>query len=102
MLDVQRRHAAPIDNGRHYVTRGVMCDPGRVPDNRERDIPARPFPREAYVFGWLVICVVAAEGIYSLLTGVLGTGIILIGLIPFMVWLMYFRPRRHAMGKRRS
>jgi hypothetical protein len=66
---------------------------------RENDVPAGPFPREAYVFGWLVICVVAAEGIYSLVTGVLGTGIILICLIPVMVWLMHIRPRRHAETK---
>ena len=61
---------------------------------RDNDGRQRPFPREAYVFGWLVICVVAAEGIHSLLTGVLGTGIILICLIPLMIWLMYIRPRR--------
>ena len=57
-------------------------------------MPDRPFPREAYVFGWLVILVVAAEGIRSLVTGVIGTGIILICLIPVMVWLMHFRPMK--------
>jgi hypothetical protein len=62
-------------------------------DPREKHAPARPFPREAYVFGWLVICVVAAEGLYSLISGVLGTGIILICLVPVMVWLMHIRPR---------
>ena len=45
------------------------------------------------MFGWLVICVVAAEGLYSLISGVLGTGIILICLVPVMVWLMHIRPR---------
>jgi hypothetical protein len=66
----------------------------------EKDVAARPFPREAYVFGWLVICVVAAEGINSLVSGVLGTGIILICLVPVMVWLMHIRPRRHPTRKR--
>ena len=68
----------------------------------EEDVPARPFPREAYVFGWLVIGVVAAEGINSLVSGVLGTGIILICLVPVMVWLMHIRPRRHAARQRRG
>src|SRR5207245_9949759 len=92
-------------DGRH------LCDPGCVPDDSQRNIPsppagekdarARPFPREAYVFGWLVICVVSAEGISSLLSGVLGTGIILICLVPVMVWLMHVRPR-HETGKRKG
>jgi len=71
------------------------------PPAGENDAPARPFPREAYVFGWLVICVVAAEGINSLLSGVLGTGIIMICLVPVMVWVMHIRPR-HATRKRRG
>jgi len=54
----------------------------------------RPFPREAYVFGWLVVCVVAAEGIHDLVTGVYGSGILFVGLVPFMVWVMHIRPRR--------
>lgn len=88
----------------------MLCDAVRVPEDPaenfspsppgDRGAPARPFPREAYVFGWLVICVVAAEGIHSLVTGVLGTGIILVCLIPVMLWLMYVRPRRVAGGKR--
>ena len=57
------------------------------------DDPPRPFPPGAYVFGWLVICVVAGEGIHALVTGVLGTGIILIALVPVMVWFMHIRPR---------
>ena len=68
-------------------------DPEQLPSRRSRE-PA-PYPREAYVFGWLVICVVAAEGIHSLATGVLGTGIILLCLVPLMVWMMYVRPRRN-------
>lgn len=72
-----------------------MCDPGRVPDD------PRPFPREAYVFGWLVICVVVAEGIRNLVTGVYGSGILLVGLVPFMVWVMHIRPRRRG-GKQRD
>lgn len=81
----------------------TLCDPGWVandpgrkfssPRAGENGVPARPFPREAYVFGWLVICVVTAEGIHSLLSGVLGTGIILICLVPVMIWLMHIRPR---------
>jgi hypothetical protein len=67
----------------------------------ENDAPAPPFPREAYVFGWLVICLVVGVGINSLLSGVLGTGIILICLVPVMVWLMHVRPR-HATRKRRG
>jgi hypothetical protein len=72
-----------------------------VPDDNGRQFPSpksrepSPFPREAYVFGWLVICVVAAEGINSLVSGVLGTGIILLCLVPVMVWVMHVRPRRH-------
>ncbi|HET7310014.1 MAG TPA: hypothetical protein VFJ17_01675 [Mycobacteriales bacterium] len=60
---------------------------------------SRPFPREAYVFGWLVICLVAAEGIHAIVTGVLGTGIIFVSLVPVMIWLMHIRPRRHSSGK---
>ena len=55
---------------------------------------SKPFPLEVYVFVWLVICVVAAEGIHDLVDGVLGSGIVLLGLVPVMVWLMHFRPRR--------
>jgi Flp pilus assembly protein TadB len=69
------------------------------PPAGEKAVPARPFPREAYVFGWLVICIVAAEAIHSLISGVLGTGIILICLVPVMVWLMHIRPRHHATRK---
>ena len=72
-----------------------------MPDDPQQK-SARPFPREAYVFGWLVIVVVAAEGINSLISGVLGTGIILICLIPVMVWLMHGRPAAQAMKRRRG
>ena len=79
-----------------------LCDAGWVPDNARqepspppRGVPSRPFPREAYVFGWLAIGVVLAEGIYDLVSGVLGTGILLICLVPVMVWLMHIRPRSH-------
>jgi|tagenome__1003787_1003787.scaffolds.fasta_scaffold20656042_2 hypothetical protein len=72
------------------------------PPAGEKDVRAKPFPREAYVFGWLVICLVAAVGINSLLSGVLGTGIILVCLVPVMVWLMHIRPRHHATRKRRG
>jgi len=60
----------------------------------------RPFPREAYVFGWLVICVVVAEAIHNLVTGVYGSGILLLCVVPFMIWVMYIRPRRHG-GRQR-
>jgi hypothetical protein len=83
-----------------------------VPDTPPQKPASRPargdepatsaFPREAYVFGWLVVCVVAAEGIRSVLTGVLGTGIILLALIPVMVWLMHIRPRQQAARNRRG
>jgi hypothetical protein len=56
----------------------------------------RPFPREAYIFGWLVICVVLAEGIHSLVAGVYGSGILLVGLVPFMIWVMHIRSRRRG------
>lgn len=69
---------------------------------RDRDVPARPFPRAAYVFGWLAICLVAAEGINSVVSGLLGTGIILICLVPVMIWLMLIRPRRGAPRDRRG
>ena len=72
------------------------------PPAGEKNVPARPFPREAYVFGWLVICLVAAEGINSLISGVLGTGIILIGVVPVMVWLMHIRPRHQRRRKRQG
>ena len=65
----------------------------KLPSSPSRDVPQRPFPREAYVFGWLTICVVAVVGIKALVTGVLGTGIIFIGLIPLMIWTMHIRPR---------
>ena len=65
----------------------------RLPSPPTRDEQPRPFPREAYVFGWLTICVVAVVGIKALVTGVLGTGIIFLGLIPLMVWTMHIRPR---------
>ncbi|HET6816321.1 MAG TPA: hypothetical protein VFH66_03745 [Mycobacteriales bacterium] len=71
------------------------ASPPEFPSPATRDRTSRPFPREAYVFGWLAICVVLAEGIYNLATGVLGTGIILICLVPVMLWLMLIRPRRH-------
>jgi hypothetical protein len=45
------------------------------------------------VFGWLAIGVVAAVGVRALLSGVLGTGIILMCLVPLMVWTMHIRPR---------
>ena len=61
-----------------------------------------PFPRGAYVFGWLVICLVAAEGINSIISGVLGTGIILVCLVPVMIWLMHIRPHRQAGRTRRG
>ena len=61
----------------------------------------RPFPREAYVFGWLVIFVVGAEGIHDLVTRVYGSGILFVGLVPFMVWVMHIRPRRRS-GKQRD
>lgn len=51
------------------------------------------------MFGWLVICLVAAEGIHAIVTGVLGTGIIFVSLVPVMIWLMHIRPRRHSSGK---
>ena len=54
------------------------------------------------MFGWLVICLVAAEGINSLISGVLGTGIILIGVVPVMVWLMHIRPRHQRRRKRQG
>ncbi|MDQ1695339.1 MAG: hypothetical protein QOJ03_692 [Frankiaceae bacterium] len=66
-----------------------------LPSPLSRDVPPRPFPREAYVFGWLAICVVGAVGIKALVTGVLGTGIILICLVPLMIWMMHIRPRGH-------
>jgi hypothetical protein len=62
-----------------------------TPPSRER--PPRPFPREAYVFGWLTIGVVVVMGIRALISGLLGTGIILLGLVPLMIWMMHFRPR---------
>lgn len=64
-----------------------------TPSPASREISPRPFPREAYVFGWLTIGVVVAVGIRALVSGLLGTGIILIGLVPLMVWMMHFRPR---------
>jgi hypothetical protein len=54
------------------------------------------------VLGWLAICLVAAEGINSFLSGVFGTGIILICLVPVMIWLMLIRPHRHGARKRRG
>ncbi|HET6908199.1 MAG TPA: hypothetical protein VFH54_02585 [Mycobacteriales bacterium] len=63
---------------------------------------SRPFPRQAYVLGWLAICLVTAEGVNSLVSGVFGTGIILICLVPFMIWLMHIRPRRLAARNRRN
>ena len=54
----------------------------------------RPFPLIAYVLGWLAICLVAAEGIHSFVDGLLGTGVILVALVPVMIWMMHFRPRR--------
>jgi hypothetical protein len=66
-----------------------------MPPPASRDVPPRPFPREAYVFGWLTIGVVVAVGIRALVSGLLGTGIILIGLVPLMIWMMHIRPRGH-------
>ena len=64
-----------------------------------RDVPPRPFPPEAYVFGWLTICVVAAVGIRALVSGVYGTGILLVCLVPVMLWMMYIRPRGPRGGR---
>jgi hypothetical protein len=61
-----------------------------------------PFPRSRYVYGWLVIGLVAAEGINSLVSGRVGTGIILILLLPFMAWLMHTRRQSEAARKRRG
>jgi len=52
------------------------------------------------VFGWLAICVVLAEGIHALVTGVLGTGIIFIALVPVMIWFMHIRPRQLRARRR--
>jgi hypothetical protein len=68
-------------------------DRQETPPPARREAPPRTFPREAYVFGWLTIGVVVVMGIRALVTGVLGTGIILIGLVPVMIWMMYIRPR---------
>lgn len=73
-----------------------------APPARSKDVRPTPFPRRAYVFGWLAICLVVAEGVNSLLSGVLGTGIILICLVPFMIWLMHFRPYRDSARNRRN
>jgi hypothetical protein len=88
-----------------------LCDSGLVPDDPrkefaapqagKRDVPTMPFPRMAYVFGWLAICLVTAEGINSFMSGLLGTGIILLCLIPVMVWFMHVRPHRHGARQRR-
>ena len=77
-------------------------DRQKLPSRPSRTAPPRPFPREAYVFGWLAICVVFAVGLRDLVSGVLGTGIILICLIPAMVWLMHIRPKRRPGGKNQS
>ena len=75
------------------------CKAGWVPTDDPQasppgpGVPRRPFPREAYIFGWLTICVVVAVGIKDLVAGVLGTGIILICLVPLMIWMMHIRPR---------
>ena len=79
----------------------MVCEAGQVPNGPRqqsplpatRDVPPRPFPREAYVFGWLTICVIAALGINALVSGFLGTGIIFMCLVPLMVWTMHIRPR---------
>ena len=47
------------------------------------------------MFGWLTICVVVAVGINALVSGLLGTGIILISFVPLMIWTMHIRPRSH-------
>jgi hypothetical protein len=88
-----------------------MCDPGGVPDDPQQELPSpatrkdhphgRPFPRSTYVYGWLVICIVLAEGIHSLVSGKYGTGIILIGLVPLMAWLMHTRRQQEAADRRR-
>ena len=57
------------------------------------DVTRRPFPREAYVFGWLTICVIATVGIKALVNGFLGTGLIFTCLVPLMIWTMHIRPR---------
>jgi hypothetical protein len=48
-----------------------------------------------------VICIVLAEGIHSLVSGKYGTGIILIGLVPLMAWLMHTRRQQEAADRRR-
>lgn len=85
------------------ATESVLCEAGWVPTENppelppppSRAVPSRAFPREAYVFGWLAICVVVAVAIRALVSGVLGTGIILLCLVPLMVWMMHIRPRSH-------
>ena len=86
-----------------------VCDPGRVAEDPRREFAARdqpgatrPFPRSAYVFGWLAICLVAAEGVRSLVSGLYGTGVILVALVPAMVWLMHVRPHREQARRRRG
>lgn len=88
------------------------CDAGTMPDDPRQEYaprPApdtnasgRPFSRSVYVFGWLAICLVAGEGINSMVTGLYGTGIILVCLVPVMIWLMYTRRQKEAAMRRRG
>jgi hypothetical protein len=71
------------------------------PARGKNELPNRPFPRSTYIYGWLVICIVVAEGIHSLVSGKFGTGIILICLVPLMAWLMHTRRQRDAADRRR-
>lgn len=65
-----------------------------------RDKPERPFPPVAYVLGWVAICIVAAEGVNSFISGLYGSAVILICLVPAMIWLMHIRPRQMARKRR--
>jgi hypothetical protein len=71
----------------------VPTEKRQEPSPARREDPPRPFPREAYIFGWLTVAVVVVMGIRALVTGVLGTAIILLGLVPLMIWMMHFRLR---------
>jgi len=103
---VRNRREVAVQPFRHErdSPRLSTCDPRYVADVPRPEFgspppgknggPTRPFPRIAYVYGWLVVALVLAEGINSFTSGRIATGVILVGLIPLMVWLMHTRRHR--------
>jgi hypothetical protein len=81
----------------------VPDDPRRdfaKPSPRDGGPTVRPFPPVAYVLGWLAICIVAAEGVNAFISGLYGSAVILLCMVPAMIWLMHIRPRQMAKRRR--